>query len=288
MECLVVCDIVTLKIRNSFDCFEIHGFSAFLLSFQHRTCSSLFPCAALRLEPSGPGRQVPPSAWAWCQSWSAQPVCHSQTASGHGNRKLIMVLGAMTWRSLWQQLRTRTSQATLSTVVVWSSTWRLITLQSQETTIENWISTLFGKHPLGTKSWRLLASICARTKSISSLRKSMLMRQIKRYLASQRNGLLQHGHASFRSWPGVLPKASPKFTMASISVTDTLVYQQTMLPNSPLPIPRKVMWSTRWNGQRLAMTNSYRYEADLEGSYRIFLPNLIFTFASPAPFQLVL
>ena len=32
------------------------------------------------------------------QSRSAQPLCYSQTASGHGNSKLIMGLGAMTWR----------------------------------------------------------------------------------------------------------------------------------------------------------------------------------------------
>ena len=34
------------------------------------------------------------------QSRSAQPLCHSQTASGHGNSKLIMDLGAMTWRRI--------------------------------------------------------------------------------------------------------------------------------------------------------------------------------------------
>ena len=33
---------------------------------------------------------------------------------------------------------------------------------------------------------------------------------------------------------------------------------------------------------------AYKYEADLGGPYRIFLPNLIFTFASPAPFQVLL
>ena len=55
--------------------FEMHSFSAFLVSFQHRTCSSLFPCAALGLEPNGPGWQLLPSVWAGCRIWRCSCRC---------------------------------------------------------------------------------------------------------------------------------------------------------------------------------------------------------------------
>ena len=83
--------------------------------------------------------------------------------------------GARTWRCIWQELRRKTSQAISSTVVVWSSMCRFITLESQWTTIDTGISILFGKHPLGMKWWRLLASICRRTNSINSRRKPMIL-----------------------------------------------------------------------------------------------------------------